>query len=225
MYDKFDSISYTNSQAVVVSSACTSGSKKTPTSLPRIRGPDGDHPHGGGGWGGEKPPPQPLLLWGSNTPNRRSADFAQKAPAGRLSSSKYNPNTLTRMPPTQYPLSGKAAPPPNSRDAFPSLQQGADPLGWTQGDPREPQGAQGYRRAPSAPLGGWAHGAPWGYTEAIPNGTPFRLEGIYEGKAITSVRKPFEWKGRSEWMALPNGKLCHVFTQPRKRRTECRRIW
>ena len=26
-------------------------------------------------------------------------------------------------------------------------------------------------------------------------------------------------------MALPNGKLCHVFTQPRKRRTECRRIW
>ena len=105
------------------------------------------------------------------------------------------------MPPIQYPLSGKAAPPPNSRDAFPSLQQGADPLG------------------------GWAHGAPWGYTEAIPNGTPFRLEGIYKGKAIPSVRKPFEWKGRSEWMALPNGKLCHVFTQPRKRRTECRRIW
>ena len=48
---------------------------------------------------------------------------------------------------------------------------------------------------------------------------------IYEGKAIPSVRKSFEWRGRSEWMALPNGKLCHVFTQPRKRRTECRRIW
>ena len=144
---------------------------------------------------------------------------AQKTPAGRFSNSKYNPNTLTRMPPTQYPLSGKAAPPPNSRDAFPSLQQGADPLGWAQGNPREPQGAFGA-------LGwGWADGPPWGYTEAIPNGTPFRLEGIYEGKAITSVRKPFEWKGRSEWMALPNGKLCHVFTQPRKRRTECRRIW
>ena len=129
------------------------------------------------------------------------------------------------MPPTQYPLSGKAAPPPNSRDAFPSLQQGADPLGWTQGDPREPQGAQGYRKAPSAPLGRWAHGAPWGYTEAIPNGTPFRLEGIYEGKPIPSVRKPFEGEGRSEWMALPNRKLCHVVTQPRKRRTESRRIW
>ena len=61
------------------------------------------------------------------------------------------------MPPTQYPRSGKAAPPPNSRDAFPSLQQGADPLGWAQGDPREPH-----------------------YTEAIPNGTPFRLDGYYE---------------------------------------------
>ena len=84
------------------------------------------------------------------------------------------------MPPTQYPLSGKAAPPPNSRDAFPSLQQGADPLGWTQGDPREPQGAQGYRRAPSAPLGGWAHGALWSYSEAIPSGKPFRMEGHYE---------------------------------------------
>ena len=88
----------------------------------------------------------------------------------------------------------------------------------TPGCPRVPKGAVGA-------LGGWAHGPPLGYTEAIPNGTPFRLEGIYEGKAIPSVRKPFEWKGRSEWMALPNGKLCHVFTQPRKRRTECRRIW
>ena len=74
------------------------------------------------------------------------------------------------MPPTQYPLSGKAAPPPDSRDAFSSLQQGADPLEWAKGD----------RRAPSAPWGGWAHGAPWGYTEAIPNGTPFRLDGYYE---------------------------------------------
>ena len=101
------------------------------------------------------------------------------------------------------------------------------PIPWggpkgTQGNPRVPKGTEGRLRRP---WGGWAHGARWGYTEAIPNGTPFRLEGIYEGKAIPSVRKPFEWKGRSEWMALPNGKLCHVFTQPRKRRTECRRIW
>ena len=103
-------------------------------------------------------------------PAQNTISSAQKAPAGGFSDSKYNPNTLTRMPPTQYPLSGKAAPPPNSRDAFPSLQQGADPLGWAQGDPREPKGTQGYLRAP---WGGWAHGAPWGYTEAIPNGTRF----------------------------------------------------
>ena len=137
-----------------------------------------------------------------------------------------NPNTLTRMPPTQYPLSGKAAPPPNSRDVFPSLQQGADPLGWTQGDPREPQGAQGYRRAPSAPLGGMGPRGPLGLYRShsewnpVSTGRYLRREGH-----IPSVREPFEWKGRSEWMALPNGKLCHVFTQPRKRRTECRRIW
>ena len=104
-----------------------------------------------------------------------------------------NPNTLTRMPPTQYPLSGKAAPPPNSRDAFPSLQQGADPLGWAQGDPREPKGTQGYLRAP---WGGWAHGAPWGYTEAIPNGTPFRLDGYYETTPKLKPRLESRLKGK-----------------------------
>ena len=127
------------------------------------------------------------------------------------------------------------APPPNSQGTTlsflpykgigpkgPNKGTQGDPRGRTQGGPRGPKGTQGRLRRP---WGGWAHGAPWGYTEAIPNGTPFRLEGIYEGKAIPSVRKPFEWKGRSDWMALPNGKLCHVFTQPRKRRTECRRIW
>ena len=77
------------------------------------------------------------------------------------------------MPPTQYPLSGKAAPPPNSRDAFPSLQQGADPLGWAQGDPRELQGTQGYLRAPSAPLGG---DGPTGPLGVIPK--PFRMEPV-----------------------------------------------
>ena len=86
----------------------------------------------------------------------------------------------------------------------------------TQGRLRRPGGIGG------AGAGPWGL---WGYSEAIPNGKPFRLEGIYEGKPIPSVRKPFEGKGRSEWMALPNGKLCHVFTQPRKRRTESRRIW
>ena len=107
-----------------------------------------------------------------------------------------NPNTLTRMPPTQYPLSGKAAPPPNSRDAFPSLQQGSDPLGGM---------------GPRGPLGLYRSRSEW--------------NPVSTGRYLRAVRKPFEWKGRSEWMALPNGKLCHVFTQPRKRRTECRRIW
>ena len=43
------------------------------------------------------------------------------------------------------------------------------PWGGPKG-PREPKGTQGYLRAP---WGGLAHGAPWGYTEAIPNGTRF----------------------------------------------------
>ena len=122
------------------------------------------------------------------------------------------------MPPTQYILSGEVAPPPNFRDALMSFLQGADPL-----DPRAPQGphphpkktpqgppqGQGKGRGAKGPRalgaigGGWANGALWGYSEAIPNGKLFRSKS--------------EWKGHSEWMALPNGKLCHVFTQPRKR--------
>ena len=108
-----------------------------------------------------------------------------------------NPNTLTRMPPTQYPLSGKAAPPPNSRDAFPSLQQGADPLGWAQGDPREPQGAQGYRRAPSAPLGGMGPRGPLGlyrsHSEWNPVSIGWFLRNDSEIKIVAG--KPFERKG------------------------------
>ena len=110
------------------------------------------------------------------------------------------------MPPTQYPLSGKAAPPPNSRDAFPSFQQGADPLGWAQGDPREPQGAQGYLRAPSAPLGEMGPRGPLGLYEAIPNGTPFRLDGYYE---TTPKLKPWlesRLKGKaSKWYQMVHG--------------------
>ena len=49
-----------------------------------------------------------------------------------------------------------------------------DPKGpkGNQGDPRDP-------RAPLAPFGGWIL---WGYSEAIPNGKPFRAEGYYERK-------------------------------------------
>ena len=84
------------------------------------------------------------------------------------------------MPPTQYPLSSKAAPPPNSRDAFPSLQQGADPLGW---GPRDPKGTPGCPRVPKGAfgaLGGMGPRGSLGFSEAIPNGTPFRLDGYYE---------------------------------------------
>ena len=103
------------------------------------------------------------------------------------------------------------------------------PIPWTQGPqgppptPRKPQGPPSPLPTPPPPGEGgkgpkgpggrwerWAHGALWGYSEAIPNGKLFRSQS--------------EWKGRSEWMALPNGKLFHAFTQPRKRRTECLRI-
>ena len=108
-----------------------------------------------------------------------------------------NPNTLTRMPPTQYPLSGIAAPPPNSRDAFPSLQQGADPLGWAQGDPREPQGAQGYLRAPSAPLGGMGPRGPLGLYRSHSEWNPVSIGWLLrnDSEIKTVAGKPSERKG------------------------------
>ena len=60
-----------------------------------------------------------------------------------------------------------------------------------QGHPRvppikpHPRGPKGRGlRAPSAPFGGWAHGALWGYSEAIPRGKPFRMEGSFEIKVV-----------------------------------------
>ena len=84
-----------------------------------------------------------------------------------------------------------------------------------QGDPKEPkgrgpkgtQGGQGDPRAPSAPLGGeWAHGAIWGYSEAISNGKQFRVGGYYEredilrkkeAKLYKSIWRP--WEGMCPW--------------------------
>ena len=54
----------------------------------------------------------------------------------------------------------------------------------TKGDPRGPKGTQGRLRRP---WGGWAHGALWGYSEAIPNGMPFRVDGYYEMKAVAKI--------------------------------------
>ena len=68
------------------------------------------------------------------------------------------------------------------------------PIPWTQRHPRDPtptptpQGTQGDPRARGGggargtqgrlrrPWGGWAHGTLWGYSGAIPNGKPFRVE-------------------------------------------------
>ena len=125
--------------------------------------------------------------------------------------------TLRAYPPTCLYAPAIPAPLPISRDATLSPLLDRDPGGG----PRDPKGTQGDQMGPKGgtrgpqgrlrrPLGGWARGARWGYSEAIPNGKLFRNQS--------------EWKGRSEWMALPNGKLFHAFTQPRKRRTECLRI-
>ena len=118
-----------------------------------------------------------------------------------------NPYTLrAARRPCLYALA-MPAPSPITRDATMSFLlirvMGPKGIKW---DPRG-GGTQGRLRRP---WGGWAHGALWGYSEAIPNGKLFRSQS--------------EWKGRPEWMALPNGKLFHAFTQPRKRRTECLRI-
>ena len=70
-----------------------------------------------------------------------------------------------------------------------------DPMGpkETQGDPKEPKGTQGEgtQGGPRGPkgafgaLGGeWGHGAIWGYSEAISNRKPFRMEGYYEWEDI-----------------------------------------
>ena len=63
----------------------------------------------------------------------------------------------------------------------------------TQGEPKESKGTQGEgtQGGPRGPkgafgaLGGeWGHGAIWGYSEAISNRKPFRMEGYYEWEDI-----------------------------------------
>ena len=52
---------------------------------------------------------------------------------------------------------------------------------------RDPVGPRGAKGAFGALGGGWAHGALWGYSEAIPNGMPFRVDGYYEMKAVAKI--------------------------------------
>ena len=71
---------------------------------------------------------------------------------------------------------------PKGTPKDPRVPKGNQGTQRAQRDPRGIKGTQGDPRAPSAPSGGWAHGALWGYSEAIPNGKPFRAEGYYERK-------------------------------------------
>ena len=72
-----------------------------------------------------------------------------------------------------------------ARSASGPMAQGPRAPHGTQGDPR---GGQRDPRAPSAPFGVWAHGALWGYSEAIPSAKPFRVEGYYERKAVKNIK-------------------------------------
>ena len=85
----------------------------------------------------------------------------------------------------------ESAPPPNVRDALFSLLQGADPL-----DPKAPQGPHPHPNPPRDPRGPkgpggrgprGTQGTLWGYSEAIPNGMPFRVDGYYEMKAVAKI--------------------------------------
>ena len=91
--------------------------------------------------------------------------------------------TLRACPPTQLILSGKGRSvtklsrrPYVASTRCRSLWGDPGGEGGGKGNQGDPQGPKGNPRAPSAPLGGWAHGALWGYSEAIPNGKPFRVE-------------------------------------------------
>ena len=119
-----------------------------------------------------------------------------------------NPNTLKRMPPTQCILSGRIRSTKLSGRPYVASTRcrslGRRPKG-TQGDPRGPKGAKGTQGVPRGPKGtqgrlrrpwgGWAHGALWGYSEAIPNGKPFRVEGDHERKPIPKVAEESRPKG------------------------------
>ena len=123
---------------------------------------------------------------------------AQKAPAERISSPKHyfirqkNPlrdaylaqNTIQiRLRACRRPsILSPVKPLRHQTLETPFRRFNKVPIPWggpkgTQGNPRVPKGTEGRLRRP---WGGWAHGAPWGYTEAIPNRAPFRLDGYYE---------------------------------------------
>ena len=84
------------------------------------------------------------------------------------------------MPPTQCILSGgiRSATKLSSSVASTKCRSLGGPKGprGPRG-PRGPKGPKGPKGAFGALEGGWAHGDLWSYSEAIPNGKTFRIEG------------------------------------------------
>ena len=123
--------------------------------------------------------------------NEGSANFIRpKGPCGSLFQFKIQSIYATRSPPTLLTRSGYtcSSTKHSRRNSVVPTNQG----NGTQGDQMGPKGGtQGRLRRP---LGGWAQGGLWGYSEAIPNGKPFRMESMesnYEWKTIP-ISKPFQ---------------------------------
>ena len=80
----------------------------------------------------------------------------------------------------------ESAPPAKFRDALSSLLQGAENgrdgrrLRAVRRAARALRARTGGRALRARSLGGWARGALWGYSEAVSNGNPFRMESYYE---------------------------------------------
>ena len=82
--------------------------------------------------------------------------------------------------PIPWPGDPTPIPPPRDQGPKDKGPKGTKGTKGTQGGQRDP-------RAPSAPFGVWAHGALWGYSEAIPSAKSFRVEGYYERKAVKNI--------------------------------------
>ena len=134
------------------------------------------------------------------------------SPAKPRATIYINPNTLTRMPPTQYPLSGKIAPPPNSMRSFvaPTRCRSLGPKGTPRAPlppqpPRDPRGgkgdpggamgdkgslewvkgSRGFQAGTKGALGALTGNGPMGPFGVIPK--PFRMIVISNGRSLRKV--------------------------------------
>ena len=122
----------------------------------------------------------------------------QQHPAPLIYKSLY----ATRMPPTQHILSVHLRSASSSRDAILSTLLYRDTLGGSP-PPTPPPGTHPHptptpHPTPPTPRaqGGQgpqrAHGGLWGYSEAIPNGKPFQMDGNFEWKGLKGPWGPYE---------------------------------